>query len=165
MICVSFFWFICFQCVAWLTILLHVQMEPKQDIVYSRERTKSVARSHWMIGTSNDERDSEYVPPGTRTPTLAARITRGIPQKVDSGIVTASNLMSSAHWPTHVWVCLGFWRTVWLWSRFRVKVGPIYGVEWVNCLQFWITWNYSPWGAYLRSFVWWGSKFGFCFGT
>ncbi|TMW83857.1 hypothetical protein EJD97_000592 [Solanum chilense] len=39
---------------------------------------------------SDDERDPEYVPPGTATPTRDARAARATPKKVASGIVTAS---------------------------------------------------------------------------
>ena len=43
-----------------------------------------------VIGSSEDERDPEYLSPGTQTPTRAARITKGTPKKVASGVVTAS---------------------------------------------------------------------------
>lgn len=57
--------------------VLHVQMSPKADIIYSRGKFKSVAPSCQMISTFDDERDPEYVPPSTHTPTLATRATRG----------------------------------------------------------------------------------------
>lgn len=72
-------------------------MAPKPYIVYSRGRCKSVAPSHRMISTSNNERHPDYVPPGTITPTQAARATRGTPYKVASGVVTAPSLMRCAH--------------------------------------------------------------------
>ena len=43
-----------------------------------------------MIISSDDERDPEYVPPGTSTPSRAARAPRATPKKVASGVVTAS---------------------------------------------------------------------------
>ena len=42
-----------------------------------------------VIG-SDDEGDPEYVPPGTSTPSRAARPARATPKKVASGVVTAS---------------------------------------------------------------------------
>ncbi|TMW91954.1 hypothetical protein EJD97_013698 [Solanum chilense] len=65
-------------------------MAPKLYIVYSRGRSKSVEPSSQIIGISDDERDPEYVPSGTRTPTLVASATRGNPKKVVSTIVTGS---------------------------------------------------------------------------
>ena len=65
-------------------------MEPKQDRIYARGRSKSVAPSARMIIGSDDERDPEYVPPGTSTPSRAARAPRATPKMVASGIVTAS---------------------------------------------------------------------------
>ena len=43
-----------------------------------------------MVIDSDDERDPEYVPPGTSTPSCAARAPRASPKKVASGVVTAS---------------------------------------------------------------------------
>ena len=43
-----------------------------------------------MIIGSDDERDPEYVPPGTSTPSRAARAPRATPKKVASGVVNAS---------------------------------------------------------------------------
>ena len=43
-----------------------------------------------MVIGSDDERDPEYVPPGTSTPSRAARAPRATPKKVASGVVTAS---------------------------------------------------------------------------
>ena len=57
----------------------------------------SVAPSHRMTGSSNNERDPEYVLPSTKTPTPAARATLGNPKKVISGAVTTSHVMSSVH--------------------------------------------------------------------
>ena len=65
-------------------------MAPKQDQVYARGRSKSVFPSARMVIGSDDERDPEYVPPGTSTPSRASRATRATPNKVASGIVTAS---------------------------------------------------------------------------
>ena len=63
---------------------------PKQDRIYARGRSKSVASSARMVIGSDDERDPEYVPPGTSTPSHAARAPRATPKKVASGIVSAS---------------------------------------------------------------------------
>ena len=65
-------------------------MAPKQDRIYARGRSKSVAPSARMVIGSDDERDPEYVPPGTSTPSRAARASRATPKKVASGVVTAS---------------------------------------------------------------------------
>ena len=43
-----------------------------------------------MVIGSDDERDPEYVPPGTSTPFRAARAPSATPKKVASGVVTAS---------------------------------------------------------------------------
>ena len=65
-------------------------MAPKQDRAYACGRSKSVAPSaHFIIG-SDDERDPEYVPPGTSAPSRAARAPRATPKTVASGVVTAS---------------------------------------------------------------------------
>ena len=65
-------------------------MAPKQDRTYARGRSKSVAPSARMVIGSDDERDPEYVPLSTSTPSRAARATRATPKKVASGVVTAS---------------------------------------------------------------------------
>ena len=65
-------------------------MAPKQDRTYARGRSKSVAPSARMIIGSDDERDPEYVPPGTSTPSHAARAPKATPKKVASGVVTTS---------------------------------------------------------------------------
>ena len=72
-------------------------MAPKQDRTYARGRSKSVAPSARLIIGFDDERDPEYVPPGTSTPSRAARAPTATPKKVASGVVTASSLMRSAH--------------------------------------------------------------------
>ena len=64
-------------------------MAPKQDRVYARGRSKSVAPSARLVIGSDDERDPEYVTPGTSTPSRAARAPRTTPKKVASGLVTA----------------------------------------------------------------------------
>ena len=43
-----------------------------------------------MVFGSYDERDPEYVAPGTSTPSHAARAPRATPKKVASGVVTGS---------------------------------------------------------------------------
>ena len=65
-------------------------MAPKQDRIYARGRSKSVALSSRMIIGSDDERDPEYVPPGTSTPSCAAPAPIATLKKVASDIVTAS---------------------------------------------------------------------------
>ena len=65
-------------------------MAPKQDRVYARGRSKSVAPSARLVIGSDDEHDPEYVPPGTSTPSRAARAARSSPKMVASDIVTAS---------------------------------------------------------------------------
>ena len=65
-------------------------MAPKQDRSYARGRSKSVAPSARMVIGSDDDRDPEYVPPGTSTPSHAARAPRATLKKVASGVVTAS---------------------------------------------------------------------------
>ena len=64
-------------------------MAPKQDRIYARKRSSSVAPSACMIIGSDDKRDPAYVPPGTSTPSRAARAPRATPKNVASGIVTA----------------------------------------------------------------------------
>ena len=54
-------------------------MAPKQDRIYARGQSKSVAPSAHMVIGSNDERDPEYVPPGTSTLSRAARAPRATP--------------------------------------------------------------------------------------
>ena len=65
-------------------------MAPKQDRVYARGRSKSVSPSARLVIGSDDERDPEYVPPGTSTPSRASRATRATPTKVAYGVVTTS---------------------------------------------------------------------------
>ena len=65
-------------------------MAPKQDRGYACGRSKSGTPSARMVIGSDDERDLEYVPPGTSTPACAAHTPRATPKKVASGVVTAS---------------------------------------------------------------------------
>ena len=65
-------------------------MAPKEDRVYACGRAKFVAPSARMVIGSDDERDPEYVPPGTSTPSRDARAATTTPKKVASGVVTAS---------------------------------------------------------------------------
>lgn len=65
-------------------------MAPKQDQVYACGQSKSVAPSSRLVIVSDDERDPEYVLPGTSTPSGAARAARATPKKVASGVVIAS---------------------------------------------------------------------------
>ena len=65
-------------------------MAPKQDRAYPCGRSMSVAPSARLIIGSDDERDPEYVPPGTSAPSCAARAPRATPKTVASGVVTAS---------------------------------------------------------------------------
>ena len=65
-------------------------MAPKQDRIYARGRSNSVTASSRMIIGFDDERDPKYVPPGTYTPSSAARAPRAPPKKLVSGVVTVS---------------------------------------------------------------------------
>ena len=65
-------------------------MAPKKDRAYAHRRSKSVAPSARLIIGSDDERDPDYVPPGTFAPSRAARAPRATPKTVASGVVTAS---------------------------------------------------------------------------
>ena len=65
-------------------------MAPKQDRTYARGRSKSVAPSACLIIRFDDERDPEYMPPGTSAPSRATRASRATPKTVASGVVTAS---------------------------------------------------------------------------
>ena len=51
-------------------------MASKQDRIYVRGRSKSVAPYARMVIGSDDERDPEYMPPDTSTPSRAARAPR-----------------------------------------------------------------------------------------
>ena len=65
-------------------------MASKQDRIYARGQSKSIAPSAHVVIGSDDERDPEYVPASTSTPARAARAPRPTPRKVASGVVTAS---------------------------------------------------------------------------
>ena len=65
-------------------------MAPKQDRVYARGRSKFVASYARLVIGFDDERDSEYVTPGTSTPSRAACAARATPKKVASDVVTSS---------------------------------------------------------------------------
>ena len=65
-------------------------MAPKHDRVYAHGRSKFVAPSARLVIDSDDERDPEYVPPHTATPSYASRDARVTPKKVESSVVTAS---------------------------------------------------------------------------
>lgn len=65
-------------------------MAPKKYLLYSRERSKFVSPSRRLVIGSYDDRDPEYVQPGTRTRTNVAITTRGTPMKVASYVVTTS---------------------------------------------------------------------------
>ena len=65
-------------------------MAPKQDRIYAHGRSNSVTPSARMIISSDEQRDPEYVTPGTSTLSRAARAPRVTPKKVASGVVTAS---------------------------------------------------------------------------
>ena len=80
-------------------------MAPKQDRAYARGRSKSVALSARLIIGSDDERDPEYVSPGTSAPSCASRAPRDTPKTVASGVVTASQSDEEAHTDRHtLWV-------------------------------------------------------------
>ena len=65
-------------------------MAPKKDIVYSKGLFMSMEPSRQLIGSSDDERDLEYVPPGNNTLIKPPVVTRCTPKKVVPGEVTAS---------------------------------------------------------------------------
>ena len=65
-------------------------IKPKQDQIYARGHSKSIAPSTRLIIGSDDEHDPKYVPPGTTTPSRAACATRVTPKKVASDVFTAS---------------------------------------------------------------------------
>lgn len=54
-------------------------MAPKNDLVYFRGRSKSIAPLCRQVIGLDDDDDSEYMQLGTRTPTRDARTTRGTP--------------------------------------------------------------------------------------
>ena len=54
-------------------------MASKQDQVYARGRSMSITPSARLIIGSDDERDPEYVPPGTSTSSRVARASRATP--------------------------------------------------------------------------------------
>ncbi|TMX05709.1 hypothetical protein EJD97_006917 [Solanum chilense] len=64
-------------------------MAQKQDRVYSCGRSNSVAPFVRFVISSDNQRDPEYVPPGTFTPARVARTTRATPTKVAPGVVTS----------------------------------------------------------------------------
>ena len=65
-------------------------LAPKQDRIYTCGRSKSVDPSTHMVICSDDERDPEYVPPDTSSPSPAVRAPRAIPKKVAFDVFTAS---------------------------------------------------------------------------
>ncbi|XP_015059467.1 uncharacterized protein LOC107005397 [Solanum pennellii] len=65
-------------------------MAPKLDRVYTEGHSKSVAPSARLVIGSDNERDPEYLPPGTVTLARAARTTRATPMKLGTGVATAS---------------------------------------------------------------------------
>ena len=56
-------------------------MAPKQDRTYARGRSKYVAPSARMVIGSDDERDPEYMPPGTSAPSRATRAPEPHPRR------------------------------------------------------------------------------------
>ena len=64
-------------------------MAPKRDQVYAHRHSKSVTQSAHMVIGSDDEHDTDYMPPGTATPSRAACATRATPKNVASSVVTA----------------------------------------------------------------------------
>lgn len=60
-------------------------MPPKKDVVYSKGRGResmSVDPSCRIIKEDYDnEKDATYVPPGSSTPTVATRVTKGTPER------------------------------------------------------------------------------------
>ena len=65
-------------------------MAQKQDRIYARGQSKSITPSARLVIGSDDERDPEYVPPGSSTHSHASRAPKATPKKVASGVVTAS---------------------------------------------------------------------------
>ena len=62
-------------------------MAPKQDRIYARGQSKSVAPSARMVIGSDDEREPEYLPPGTSTPSSFVDDPEGVPVSVRSSSV------------------------------------------------------------------------------
>ncbi len=85
---ISFLCYVAFSGINYFS--LHVQMAPRQNLDYSGGCSKSVAPLNRLIIGLDDERDLEYVPPGTRTPLPPARSTRATPTRVAPGVVTTS---------------------------------------------------------------------------
>ena len=56
-------------------------MVPKQDRIYERGRSKSVAPSAHMVIGSDDERDPEYMPPGTSAPSRSTHAPEPHPRR------------------------------------------------------------------------------------
>lgn len=54
-------------------------MAPKQDIIYSRGKSKSVVVSCQMVANFDNRKDPEYVLSGATNPTPITRVTRGTP--------------------------------------------------------------------------------------
>lgn len=62
-----------------VTTAILLQMAPKQDIIYSRGKSKSVVVSCQMVANFDNRKDPEYVLSGATNPTPITRVTRGTP--------------------------------------------------------------------------------------
>ena len=65
-------------------------MATKHDCVCAHGRSKFVTPSARLVIGFDDDRDPEYVPPGTATPSRAARAARALTKKVACSVVTIS---------------------------------------------------------------------------
>ena len=91
----SFIYFVsfCLSCmllIVLMVILYRYYLLWHQNKIDARGQSKSVASSARLVIGSDHECDPEYMPPGTSTPSCAARAARTTPKKVASGVVTAS---------------------------------------------------------------------------
>ena len=105
-------------------------MAPKLESVYTRRLLKFIAPSAWLVIRSDDERDPEYVPPGTITNAWAARTINPPPRRWRPGshclpVWRGAHTYRHAFWVFHtlqgcfkLWGSIMFLRSVWIWGGF-----------------------------------------------